>query len=59
MKTKYDWSNVPDDIETITTNIEGVVIGYESSKPMMTTQGWDSNYGYYYLHNQKPFKGNW
>lgn len=59
MKTKYDWSNVPNDVETIATDSKGVVKGFLSSSPMQTNQGWTSNYEYYCLKKQEPFKGKW
>lgn len=59
MKTKYDWSGVPDDVETIATDSKGVVKGFLSNSPMQTNQGWTSNYDYYYLTKQEPYKGNW
>ena len=61
--SKYDWSNVPVDVESIATNSDGEVRGFESDSPTLCSNKFrgefTSNYGYYNLINQKPYKGDW
>lgn len=38
MNTKYDWLNVPDEVNWIATDEDGVICGY-SQKPRLTKNG--------------------
>ena len=64
-KTKYDWSKVPEDVESIATDSDGSVKGFESASPAkgVTSDGkggFTSNYSYYDLSKKvKPYQGNW
>lgn len=50
----YDWKNVPEFIQVITTCKDGAVKGY--SKPMWRGDTWCSCYT---LFNIKPYQGDW
>lgn len=63
---KYDWSKVPDDVESIATDANGRVRGFCSHNPYPVFNKkapergeWSSSYCYYVLKNQKPFNGDW
>ena len=52
--SKYDWSGVPVDVESIATNSDGEVRGFESDSPTLCSNKFrgefTSNYGYYNLN---------
>lgn len=54
MKTKYDWSGVPEHIKIITTDDNGSVTGF--SNPFTYNGKWCCSFT---LVNVSPFKGNW
>ena len=60
MKTKYDWSKVPDDVKWIATDADGSVCGY-STKPYRFSQTWNCySSGNFVAHSFLPaFQGNW
>ena len=63
MKTKYDWSNVPDEVTWIATDSNGIVFGYDVAPVAMDfgkLMAYDSLF-LYYPHTgwMQPFKGNW
>ena len=57
---KYNWSKVPKDVLSITTDSDGRVKGFESHCPMLFSNEWTSNYCYYDLTKKlKPYQGDW
>lgn len=55
MKTKYDWSNVPDEINWIATDSDGHAFGY-AEKPYNGGSYW---YALNPKHIKQSFNGNW
>ena len=57
---KYDWSNVPKEVNWIATDADDSVCGY-SSKPQQFSLGWNTHYsGNFIAHLiTKPFNGYW
>lgn len=65
MKTKYDWSNVPKEVNWIATDgYSGWVWGYEYEKPFIDVDMWNSKIDSDHIDVEKyykvsPFKGDW
>lgn len=59
MKTKYDWSNVPDDTRYIFTDQDGDV--FESDfEPVLYDSCWrGTGLSSWWFSNCESFKGNW
>ena len=62
--SKYNWSNVPDEVVSIATDSDGRVLGYDVKEPNIVSNK-DGSIGsftgsyYWLLTNQKPYYGNW
>lgn len=60
--SKYDWSNVPDEVEWIATDSNGLVFGYDV-EPIQKEWGKFIHHSdfIYFPHKNwiKPFKGDW
>lgn len=54
MKTKYDWSKVPEEITAIATCKDGTVKWF--SKPKLCNDYWISVFT---VTGAEPYKGNW
>jgi hypothetical protein len=65
MKTKYDWSNVPDEVKWIATDSNMRTAGGYTRKPKMLTDFWclaDSTLTQgtsYIVVPCEPYQGNW
>ena len=62
--SKYDWSNVPDEVVSIATDSDGRVLGYDVIEPYLSSNK-DGSKGsfvrsyYWLLKSQKPYGGDW
>lgn len=54
MKTKYDWSSVPEYIYAITTCKDGTVKGY--TQPIVHGETWCASYT---IIGMSPYQGDW
>lgn len=62
--SKYDWSNVSEDIISIATDSNGRVLGYDVENPLLSknkdgSRGQFTSSYYWLLKNQKPYQGDW
>ena len=58
---KYDWSNVPEEVQWIATDENGVWCEY-TEKPILSRYGWSVSLGdhiHMIYQNGSPFTGNW
>ena len=64
MMSKYNWSNVPEEVISIATDSDGRVLGYDVIKPYLSSNK-DGSKGsyvrsyYWLLKSQKPYSGDW
>ena len=58
--SKYDWTDVPKEVEWIATDADGALCGY-SVKPQRFSLGWNTHRnGNFVAHSFiPPFKGDW
>ena len=62
--SKYNWSNVPEEVISIATDSDGRVLGYDVRDPYPSSNK-DGSKGsyvrsyYWLLTDQKPYYGNW
>ena len=59
--SKYDWTNVPKEVEWIATDSNGVWCEY-THKPELSRYGWSVSHGDYIFkiyQSDSPFNGDW
>ena len=59
--SKYDWTNVPNDVNWIATDSNGVWCEY-THKPELSEYGWSVSHGdhiFKIYQGSSTFKGNW
>lgn len=63
MKTKYDWSGVPEEVKWIATDgYSGWAWGYCKEAPYIDVDMWNSKHEYVdveKLYDVCPYQGNW
>lgn len=63
MKTKYDWSNVPDDVKWIATEQNGYAHGWSGKPSILFGDHWNSSECivtmFYIRASENPFRGKW